>query len=281
MLCLLSGLAAALLAAGSGEGSASRPSATAPLISGHSSYVSPRAVQAACATNGDVVLVDVRPQPDFEAVHVPGSLNVPLFAVKTKLFLRDRSVVLIDAGHGARAVGEACCRLREAGFRSARVLSGGLNAWRRNGGRLQGAAQAVRQLDMLAPAEFLRMRSDADFVVVDVGADPNTEALRRLPECIWVPFDARPSEFGEQIESLAGGVNGFSTVVVCSDDAEDYARIRPALDKAPDMPVFYLSGGLRALEAYLSASAADGAGKTSARRANRVLKRARKPCGCW
>ena len=40
-----------------------------------------------------LTLVDVRSTDDFQRLHIPGSLNIPLYAVKTKIFLKSFPMV--------------------------------------------------------------------------------------------------------------------------------------------------------------------------------------------
>ena len=42
----------------------------------------------------DMVLVDVRNPRAFETFRIPGSLNIPLFALKTKTFLKTNRLIL-------------------------------------------------------------------------------------------------------------------------------------------------------------------------------------------
>lgn len=45
------------------------------------------------------MLVDIRPTAAFEKLRIPGSLNVPIFAIKTKPFLKKQDLVLVDEGY--------------------------------------------------------------------------------------------------------------------------------------------------------------------------------------
>ena len=46
----------------------------------------------------NVAMVDIRSRRDFKRLHISGSMNIPLYAVKTKLFLKSSPVVLINEG---------------------------------------------------------------------------------------------------------------------------------------------------------------------------------------
>ena len=81
--------------------------------------------------NGDVVLVDVRPQEEFEAGHIEGAKSIPLAELEDRLaeLPADREVVAYCRGPFCAYAHEAVRRLRAAG-REARRLNEGWPEWR-------------------------------------------------------------------------------------------------------------------------------------------------------
>jgi rhodanese-related sulfurtransferase len=83
---------------------------------------------------GDVVVLDVRPTPEFEAGHIPGALSAPLDAleaVAAKL-PRRREIVAYCRGPYCVYADDAVRLLRQRGLK-ARRLDVGLPEWRRAG----------------------------------------------------------------------------------------------------------------------------------------------------
>ena len=66
----------------------------------------------------DVFLVDVRPQAEFEAGHLPGALSLPLADLEARLseLPRDRTIVAYCRGPFCTFSAEATRRLRALGF---------------------------------------------------------------------------------------------------------------------------------------------------------------------
>jgi rhodanese-related sulfurtransferase/DNA-binding transcriptional ArsR family regulator len=83
---------------------------------------------------GDVVLLDVRPEDEFAAGHVPGALNLPLGRLSESIgaLPRDREVVAYCRGPYCVLAFEAVAALRASGFK-ARRLEDGLPEWRAAG----------------------------------------------------------------------------------------------------------------------------------------------------
>jgi rhodanese-related sulfurtransferase/predicted transcriptional regulator len=80
---------------------------------------------------GDVVLIDVRPEEEFAAGHIPGAKSVPLEELERRLadLPTDREVVAYCRGPFCAYAHEAVRKLRAAG-RQARRLEEGWPEWR-------------------------------------------------------------------------------------------------------------------------------------------------------
>ena len=101
----------------------------------------------------DILLVDVRNKEEFEAFSIPGSVNIPLFAIKTKSFLKPKFLVLLNEGYNYDELEQACEDLRESGF-TVWVLHGGLYYWKEKGGRLKGNPFMQKELNKMPPSVF-------------------------------------------------------------------------------------------------------------------------------
>ena len=122
----------------------------------------------------DLFLVDVREERQFAQVRISGSLNIPLFAVKTKAFLKTKPVVLIDEGYRPHHLEETCEQLTQAGF-EAQFLFGGLNAWRTRSANfnlppLQGDVFAQNVLNRMPPQASFAEGGGKYWLLIDVSA---------------------------------------------------------------------------------------------------------------
>lgn len=80
---------------------------------------------------GDVVVLDVRPEPEYAAAHLPGAVHVPLEELADRLaeLPRDREVVAYCRGRYCVLAHDAVRLLREHGITALRAGEGGLE-WR-------------------------------------------------------------------------------------------------------------------------------------------------------
>ena len=92
--------------------------------------------------------------------------------LKTKLYLRERRLLLVDHGYRGRELAAACRSMRDSGFHTVRVLPGGLEAWRRHIGPLAGEGLAEAALDRVGSAALESGLYHGDWVVIDVSESP-------------------------------------------------------------------------------------------------------------
>src|ERR687897_2385098 len=90
-------------------------------------------------SEGNVVVLDVRPEEEYRAGHIPGALSVPVYALEAALQMlpREREMVAYCRGPYCVFSDEAVTFLRSRGYR-ARRLSQGLPDWRAAGMTVEG-----------------------------------------------------------------------------------------------------------------------------------------------
>lgn len=192
-----------------------------------------------------VAWVDVRSPEAYELARIPSSLQIPLFAVKTKGFLRTRPVVLVDEGFGSSALEEACRKLRAEGFRQASIWYGGMNAWQRLGGRLEGSARS--ELGHVPPAAVREMDGANDWLVVAVGEEAPSPPFEGIAT---IPFDvSEPDGFVAAINAMLADHPEVACVLIGTQTGEGYDALAETADKI-DAYAFYLEGGWTALTAH-------------------------------
>ncbi|MFH1147506.1 MAG: rhodanese-like domain-containing protein [Pseudomonadota bacterium] len=199
----------------------------------------------------DVLLVDVRDEAEFERFSIPGSINVPLFALKTNTFLKSRPLVLIDKGYSYKQLEEECRKLRGAGF-SVSILNGGLNRWRSKGARIEGDPFARSDLKKVPPQVFHAEREYENWVVVDVSQPPVAVGKYLIPQAIRVPFNRDPKRFIPELKTVVGKriKDPFLFILICDEKGENYGMLETAFQKSGIDNVYYLQGGIEAYRGF-------------------------------
>ena len=99
---------------------------------------------ARLGTSDDVAIVDVMTPEDFAERHLPAAINACIYEVafldRIHAAMPDRNarIVVYDDTDTTRAARQAAERLAENGYADVAVLSGGLQAWLRDGYPLSG-----------------------------------------------------------------------------------------------------------------------------------------------
>jgi rhodanese-related sulfurtransferase len=130
------------------------------------------------ANSPEPTWIDVRPAGTVSAVRVPGALQIPLSALSSKEFLKQKPIVLIGTGRDDGDLARACAELRGHGFQQVKSLRGGVRAWSDAGRPLVRDAKFSQTLDRLSPLELHRQAASAPWTMVSVDVDASIELPR-------------------------------------------------------------------------------------------------------
>jgi rhodanese-related sulfurtransferase len=201
---------------------------------------------------GEVLhLVDVRSPEDFSRLRIPGTINIPLHFVKTKRFLQDAPVVLINEGYHTSPLEQECAALRDSGF-TAFILDGGICSWAMKGYNLQGDQLALDDLRRVSPRQFSQEKDYANSLILDISAAPVDGARELIPAAIHMAdlADNHRSmlKLRQAVEQRRG--ERFFNILVVSAAGENYEEVQKHLALA-GINAFYLEGGLSAYQSYV------------------------------
>lgn len=200
-----------------------------------------------------LVLVDVRSLEAFERVRIPGSLNIPLQFIRTKPFFKTTPLVLVNQGFGLQALAGECQRLRSAGY-SVSILSGGLCAWHRAGGPLEGDLGAAAEFIRVTPQDAYLEKDAAFRLVVDVSEVRSQISREAFPHAMHLPLEGDPAAVLERLQAALGLKPewGLLGPLVISESGLEYDRVEQALRHGGFKHVFSLTGGIAAYRRYLA-----------------------------
>lgn len=186
-----------------------------------------------------ILLIDVRSQEAYDKLHIPGSLNIPLFAVKTKPFLKTRPIILVNEGFSITPLETECRSLQAKGFH-ATVLAGGLIAWNAQKAPLEGDPRELATLRMVTADTFHQEKNRPGLVLVDAAkpepAKP-TQPINAIPLTTFVSTKQKRSP---------------QPVLIFTGDGAGYDNIQYQLEKAGAGPAFFLSGGIQGYNSFLN-----------------------------
>ncbi len=193
------------------------------------------------------LFIDVRPANQFDAARLPGSINLPLHAIRTKSFLKKQPLVLVNNGCQYSLLEAEAKRLGSLGF-NVRVLVGGLNCWKNSGGIIEGDPFASRVWDKMQSYIFVQEEKYADWTVVDFREssliDDDEFMGKAISASMSADVEQTASDLHKAIKKQAKG--RFQFILVINEDGEHHERLKVIMEKTGFANVFFLDGGLRA-----------------------------------
>ncbi|MEW5801614.1 MAG: rhodanese-like domain-containing protein [bacterium] len=219
--------------------------------------ISPESVWKKLEKKQEIILIDVRDSQEFEKLRIPGSLNIPLFALKTKAFLKSKPLVLVNEGYTYSQLEQECKKLKGSGSSAVSILKGGLQQWMRKGGAFEGDLSFQGRLNKIPPWIFFQERNYDDWIVVDVSESRKSHVQSLLPEAVHIPFsDNNTEEFFSRLTTLINERKGnlFYSVLILNDKGE-YGEVEKIAQKKDIENIFYLSGGLEEYQSFLQQQA--------------------------
>jgi hydroxyacylglutathione hydrolase len=158
--------------------------------------------------------LDVRPNEEFAAGHVPGAINIALsgqFATwaGTILGLSSRPVLIADT---LAQVDEARMRLARVGIEDLRgFLQGGLRAW-------ENAGFPIAKVQQITVEELNQRLESEPLCVLDVRREPEWQA-GHIVEARWSPVDGFGAKLPELDRNAPVAVHcksGYRSMIACS-----------------------------------------------------------------
>ncbi|MFP4454154.1 MAG: rhodanese-like domain-containing protein, partial [Desulfobacterales bacterium] len=139
-------------------------------------FISPEYAAVQIKSSQKIQFVDVRRKEEFDKIRIPGSIHVPAHFLKTKAYLKNKKIVLVNKGFSKRPLISACKDLNNRGF-DARILSGGINAWVGKGLPVMGSTFAKNSLTMVSPRRAFQEHSTRSFLPVDISDSKASEVF--------------------------------------------------------------------------------------------------------
>ena len=211
--------------------------------------------------NHSATIVDIRDSGALGKVSIPGSLNISLHFIKTKQRLKNSFLILVGEGYGYRLALRACFALQKSRF-NAKVLFGGLPAWRASGGPVEGDLTVLSQYKYIAPSAFTTDLADGLVVPISWGgkAEPK-ESKDMVAGVHHVAVGKNPKAMVKQLKKIAADIkkaSGYKTPVIVDMVGRNIEDLEALSGKAGIENIRFLKGGLIAYRQYLSGLAKAG-----------------------
>ena len=219
---------------------------------GSTNFIQAGQVRQAIGVDKSMVLVDVRLPDSYQQYRIPGSINIPLSLIRTKKFLANKFVVLVNNGFRHKLLDSEIARLNSSGFKKTAILAGGITGWIRTGGKIEGDFSSARRANMVSASDFYSEQGRNGLVTVNVSGK-NLSGWEINADVLNIPFDHDLMAIFRQ-EVITAAVphskGGLPDVLILADNPEMYGEIENLL-KDIGVNVFFLEGGLPAYRDFI------------------------------
>jgi rhodanese-related sulfurtransferase len=215
----------------------------------------PSSLSAGNKTKDEFTFIDIRSEAAYQRYHIKGSLNIPLYTIKTKSFLRDGKIVLFNDGYAYSELETEAERLRKAGYR-AWIMTGGIHGWQAAGLPLEGTSQDYQSLSMVPPEAFCAEKDYDHWTIADISTDGGGDGVRLIPYAVRIPELRSKATFAAAWRTLTEKMRNAppQQILIFSADGTGYEEMRNVIaeSRVPiQTPIYYLSGGAAAYREFL------------------------------
>ena len=200
----------------------------------------------------EINIIDVRSKENFNNVWIPGSLNIALSYIKTKQFLKNCSLYLINEGYNNSVLEEHCADLRDEGFNTW-IIEGGLSYWIKRGGQIEGNLFHQKEIRKLSLQDFFTEKNYDDVIILNISEKISLYANALLAYSQHIPYSKLLSENNNILNNCINksGTKKVSTILVLNENGKNYDEIEQGVFKDININTFYVDGGIIGYKKFL------------------------------
>ncbi len=244
--------------------------------------ITPKRLKNLLSKRSKIIFVDIRPRSEFERVRIPGSLHMEIYTIKTKNFLKENDIIVVANGYRLAMLLGECSRLKNLGFKSIRVLYGGIQSWINSGGKVEGIdSYAPTKCIFYDPLVLFEERELNDWIVLDLfRKKKKIHSLFPNWKVISLRYTKNPKRLkkriGDKILRIRQPKGDFRRYLLFYDKS-DVKKITSGI--CMKYPFFIYKGSVSDYESFLEKERRILKAKREVER-KREKEGLRKPCGC-
>jgi rhodanese-related sulfurtransferase len=202
-------------------------------------------------------IVDIRSQEAFDQSRIPGSLNMPLFSVRSREFLKSSRIIIVGSAHDYGKLESECRRLRDLGF-TASILEGGIDHWTHTGYPVEGTLTSGQRLNSVSPREFFEERHFENWVLVNACQLKREEGRYFIPQAHLLMNPEKTEELVSRLNELVSIQKESHNIflIFFDDNGGDVLRLARALRNSEYKNAYFLDGGIEGYRTFLEDQAA-------------------------
>ncbi len=195
------------------------------------------------------VLIDTRNNTQYQKFSIPGSLNIPQHVIKTKAFLKNKHIILINDGRNTIGLNKTCHELKAAGFQT-QVVIGGLNGWFKISNPNSNEPHAVAELEYMSPDLFHYELLLPDTLLISLTESPSVLEPQFKYNTHFISNQQTFQSIVTQIKRLLKNKPVTQRIFLYDQNDSLSPILKSHLREQLREPVFYLKGGVVAYNVF-------------------------------
>ena len=193
----------------------------------------------------DLVFVDIRNKDAYVKANIPGSLNMPVYFIKSQPFLADKTIVLVDTGHSTRQLEKDCKQLLEAG-RNVFILDGGLFGLNNKNTPIRLRSLGTPDFSLVPPDSFHTEKNYDHYIIADVSKTRSNESKTLVKQAIHLPVEISPKTSAKVLKKARSDNKSEhkAALIVFNENGQYTYKIKNFFKTSGISTVFYLKNGL-------------------------------------
>ena len=210
--------------------------------------IQPKELEKKIDKKENIHLVDIRQRELFDKSRIPNSINVPLYFIKTKTFLKESLIILIDRGDQYAHMEIEAKKLKELGF-DALMLYGGINEWMNQGYPIEGNSEVRNELQEISPPTFFMEKNYDHWLVIDL--TESQDAREILPQSLSIPLSKDASQFIKQMKKAHKQNSSYPFILLVGKDGKEAEHVESVVLVSSMKNVYFLTGGADGYRKFL------------------------------
>ena len=203
-----------------------------------------------------LLIVDFRSTENFDSGHLPGSINLPKYQLKTKNTFKNGPILIVDEAINYLDNVPLCEVLPSIGFSEIYVLRGGYERWLAEKSKkpnVYGNENTKSDLSEISTIDFIRIAEKTAWLVLDFSGRSNSYPARVLTMAADNITEKSMLQVDEWFNNFTKD-EGFSPQVLIFDEhGTDYSGISSSISPKILRNSYFLKGGLNAFDKELKA----------------------------
>ncbi len=204
--------------------------------------------------SGNIKVIDVRHQQAYQQIHIPGSLNISEYSIRTKNFLKPERLLLVNDGYSYESLLQTCHRLKKSGFKKVSVLVGGINIWSGLGKKLvtNPGFSGYAKDAITSRSLFIAKKEGAWLFLTNV---EDIAAIKKLVQSDNVlPLNVKPTVLRARLSKIQkeSKLKVPANIVIVTTDGKKTELKKQIAGLNKTNPMLFLQGGLSGYKQYLA-----------------------------